>query len=581
MAQRLAHRGPDDFGMFLNDSAGVALAHHRLSIIDLSSNGRQPMSTRDGRWTITFNGEIYNHGELRRELEQLGCTFSSTSDTEVLLYGYRAWGEQVLNRLVGMFAFGIWDAHERTLFLARDRVGKKPLVYFRQGNVLAFASELKALLAVPGCEPVLNPDAVDAYLALGYVPAPLTVFRGTQKLPPGHLLVWQDGQLDVRRYWRPETTVKTLKPQTSGSQGSAIDQFRQLFREAVRLRLRADVPVGLYLSGGMDSSAIAVECAALGQNIEALTVAFDEDKTDLPHAQMVARLFGLRQQIVGASGRQLADDLTNIHWFYDEPFADSSSIPCYYIARETRGRFKVILTGDGGDEALAGYAHYEFAAAKQWIKRCAAAVGLCDGLWHDAWATYFQSKALFRRRFRDELLCEGPARSGGFAGYLEGEPFLQAGPASDTLHRALWADRHVYLPNDLLYKMDIALMSHGIEGRSPFLDHRLLEWCQRLPARQLVRNRSKKCLLRAAYINELPGEILHRHKHGFGAPVMQWLRGPLREIVQSHLPTELFNAEAQTKLMEQFQRKTNLQLARQIWTLLAFAIWAKQWKATW
>jgi asparagine synthase (glutamine-hydrolysing) len=475
-----------------------------------------------------------------------------------------------------MFAFAIWDAHQRALFLARDRVGKKPLVYFSQGKMLAFASELKALLVVPGCKAVLNPDAVDAYLALGYIPAPLTIFRGAQKLPPGHSLVWRAGEMKVRRYWQPETVAKVSRPE-----GDLVEHFRQLFREAVRLRLQADVPVGLYLSGGMDSSAIAAECAVLGQDIEALTVAFDTDTTDLPYARTVARRFGLRQGVVEASGRQLANDLPQIHWFYDEPFADSSSIPCYYIARQTQGRFKVILTGDGGDEALAGYPHYEFVAAKQLLKRCAAAVGWRDGCWRNAWATYFQSKALFRQRRRDELLRGGPARDGGFAGYLESESFLQAGPASDTLHRALWADRHVYLPNDLLYKMDIALMSHGIEGRSPFLDHRLLEWCQQLPSRQLVRNRSKKRLLRAAYRNELPDKVLHRRKHGFGAPVMRWLQSSLHEVVYSHLPTPLFNPLPQQKLLQAFQRKPDAQLVHQLWTLLAFAVWAKQWNATW
>jgi asparagine synthase (glutamine-hydrolysing) len=575
MAERLAHRGPDDFGLFLDQNSGVALAHRRLSIVDLSSNGRQPMTTRDGRWTITFNGEIYNHAALRGELHRLGYTFTSTSDTEVLLYGYQAWGEQVLDRAIGMFAFGIWDSHDRTLFLARDRVGKKPLVYFTHGNTLTFASELKALLAVPGFEPVLNPDAVDAFLALGYIPAPLTIFRGAQKLPPGHLLTWRDGKCNVRRYWQPETAVHSLAVKSD-----PIADFRQLFREAVRLRLQADVPVGLYLSGGIDSSAIAVECAALNQNIAALTVTFDADSTDLPHACTVAKQFGLQHEIVTATGRQLADDLTNIHWFYDEPFADSSSIPCYYIARQTQGRFKVILTGDGGDEALAGYPHYEFVAAKQLLKRSAAAVGLKDGSWRDPRSTYFQSRALFRQRARTELLRACPAHSGGFAGYLKNEPFLQTVPTG-SLHRALWADRHVYLPNDLLYKMDIALMAHGIEGRSPFLDHRLLEWCQRLPAKQLVRYRSKKRLLRRAYRSDLPDEILDRRKHGFGAPVKHWLQGPLRDLLRDYLPTNLLDSAPQKRLHDSFSHKPSAQTAQQLWILLTFAVWAKKWNVRW
>jgi asparagine synthase (glutamine-hydrolysing) len=475
-----------------------------------------------------------------------------------------------------MFAFGIWDAHERSLFLARDRVGKKPLVYFSRGKMLAFASELKALLCVPGCKPTLDSNAVDSFLALGYVPAPLTIFRSVQKLPPGHLLIWRDGRCEVRRYWQPEMVSEICR-----RNGDAVPQFRQLFRDAVRLRLRADVPVGLYLSGGIDSSAIAVECAALGHNIEALTVAFDADATDLPHAEAVARRFNFRHQLVEASGQQFANDLADIHWFYDEPFADSSSIPCYYIARQTQGHFKVVLTGDGGDEAFAGYPHYEFVSAKQLLKRCAAVIGLKDGAWRNRWATYFQSKALFRQSLRRELMRAFPAPNGGFVGYLHDEPFLRAGPTGNTLHQALWADRHVYLPNDLLYKMDIALMSHGIEGRSPFLDHRLLEWCQRLPSRHLVRYRSKKRLLRSAYRNELPGEILRRGKHGFGAPVKHWLQTSLQEHLRSFLPSVFLDAAPQQKLLRAFSRNPDAHLARQLWTLLTFAMWAKRWNATW
>jgi asparagine synthase (glutamine-hydrolysing) len=578
MAERLAHRGPDDFGAFLDDRAGVALAHHRLSILDLSSNGRQPMSTDDGRWTITFNGEIYNHCELRQQLSSRGFTFASTSDTEVLLKGYEAWGPQVLDRLIGMFAFGIWDAREQSLFLARDRVGKKPLVYFVDGKKLAFASELKALLALPGCEATLNPDALDAYLALGYVPAPLTIFRRLSKLPPGHWLTWRDGRIDLHRYWQPENTNESA---FASNDQHHVEQFQERFRSAVGLRLRADVPVGLFLSGGVDSSVIAAECADLGKSVDALTVVFDHDDTDLPHARAVARHFGLRHEVLQASGANVVRDLEKLHWCYDEPFADSSSLPCYYIARHARGHFKVILTGDGGDEAFAGYPHYEFVAAKQHLKRWAAAFGLRDGNFHDPWSTYFQSKALFRRSRRRELLPSGMTRRSGFTKYLEDEPYLRACRPSSALQLALWADRHVYLPNDLLYKTDIALMSQGIEGRSPFLDHRLLEWTQQLPPKQLVQARSKKRLLRTAYRDRLPQEILQRRKHGFGSPMMAWLCGPLAPVLKEQLPSPLLNAAPQRALLAKFSRKPTARLSRQLWTLLTFSIWAKQWGAAW
>lgn len=575
MARRLAHRGPDDFGIFIGDRAEVALAHHRLSILDLSANGRQPMLIDDGRFTITFNGEIYNYCELREELIGQGFHFVTSSDTEVLLKGYQAWGEQVLDRLVGMFAFAVWDAREQSLFLARDRVGKKPLVYVASQDVFAFASELKAVLEVPGCSTRLDPDAVDAYLVLGYVPAPLTIFQGIRKLQPGHSLKWRKGKTVLRRYWCPETACSG-----GAVHEDPLEAFQQLFRESVRLRLRSDVPVGLFLSGGIDSSAIAAECAALGHPVDAFTVVFEHDTIDLPHAVEVAGQLGLRHEVVRTSARDVMDDLVIIHRAYDEPFADSSNIPCYAVARHTQGRFKVILTGDGGDEAFAGYPHYEFAGLKQTAKRWAAAIGLKDGDFRNRWDTYFKSKALFNGVQRAQLLQQPPSRS-DFSTFVDSDPFLNAAIPPDTLHLALWADRHVCLPNDLLYKMDIALMAHGIEGRSPFLDHRLLEWSQRLAKSQLVKGRSKKRLLRAAYAGRLSPSVLNRRKHGFGSPVTAWLRGPLNRLLADHLPTPLLCIEPQKALIERFRARPTAHRGNRLWTLLAFSMWAKQWSATW
>jgi len=576
MRDRLEHRGPDDAGAFLTPDASVALGMRRLAILDLSPKGHQPMTTPDGRFTIVYNGEIYNYVELRAELERQEVPFTSDSDTEVLLHAYAAWGAKALDRLCGMFAFAIWDREERTLFLARDRVGKKPLLYYWDGQRFAFASEMKALLALPECAPRLDPEAVDVYFALGYIPAPLSIFRQVRKLPPGHYLKLADGQLQVTRYWFPECS--DVRP--ASTREGRLEEFRALFEEAVRIRLRSDVPIGLFLSGGVDSSAVAAECVRQGCSLRAFTVAFDQDQTDLPFARQAAAHLGLEQEVIAASGQDLAADLARIVWYYDEPFADTSSVPSYYIAQATQGRFKVILNGDGGDEAFAGYRHYEEIARKQFLKSLAAAAGLKDGRFGQPWQVYFQSKSLLRRRERQELLGAAHSTGDSLGRLLEAEPFLQGYKAPDALHLALWGDRHLYLAHDLLYKMDIALMAHSIEGRSPFLDHRLLEWAQRLPSEDLAQGRAKKVLLRAALRGVLPTEILDRPKYGFGAPVVRWLEGPLQPLLAEYLPTPLLEGEAQARLLRALPQGKAAEYER-IWALLTFAVWAQVWRATW
>jgi asparagine synthase (glutamine-hydrolysing) len=575
MSDRLAHRGPDDAGTF-SDGPTVGLAHHRLSIVDLTTAGHQPMSCDSGRFTLVFNGEIYNYRELRRELQQAGINFTSDSDTEVLLKAYQVWRGDCVAKICGMFAFAVWDRDENSLFLARDRVGKKPLLYYWDGKTFAFASELKAFLTLPACERRLNSDAVDTYLALGYIPAPLSIFRNIFKLLPGHSMTVCDGALTVERYWHPEQETAT----PSKSRTARIAQFRDLFAEAVRVRLRSDVPVGLFLSGGIDSSAIAAECCRQHQPLTAVTVAFDRDDRDLHYARLVARHCGLDHQVIHASGANLADDFPQIIDSYDEPFADTSNVPSFYIARETSSSFKVVLNGDGGDEAFGGYTHYQYVSYKQHLKRLAGLVGLRDGANRDCWQVYFQSKSLFRSSAR-RLLSGGRIRTGGgLEELLARDPFLQSYRPVNALKMAMWADRHIYLANDLLYKMDIALMSQGIEGRSPFLDHRLLEWAQQLPPRDLVWGRSKKTLLRDAFRHELPAAVLDRAKQGFGSPIHHWLQGPLASLVAATLPTPLLAEQPQLDAIRAFaenRRGADIRL----WTLLVFALWAKQWRATW
>jgi len=555
MTDLQAHRGPDGEGIFACPSGDVALGHRRLAILDLSHAGRQPMTSEDGRWTIVLNGEIFNYVELRRELSG---PFRSGTDTEVLLRACAEWGvEKTLARSVGMFAFALWDARERELTMARDRVGEKPLVYFHHARMLAFASELKALTAFH--ERRLDSQAMDAYLALGYVPAPLAIFCGCRKLAPGHLLRFQDGSLEVSRWWHPEQAA----PGRERTRPERVEGLRSLVADAVRLRLRADVPVAIFLSGGVDSSVIAAECARQGAKVQAFTADFGGGHPDLAHATRVAARLQLSHEVLRIDPDRALAGFHKLLWHYDEPFADSSSIPTFALAAALEGRYKVVLNGEGGDEAFGGYRHYEYIAAKQAIKAAVAAVGLADGSTN----VYVESKTAFREGERTRLL-NGSFSGNSLSWLLRRDSYST--PAATALKRALWSDRQLYLSNDLTFKMDIALAARGIEGRAPFLDHRLLEWTQSLQAEELVRGREKKVLLRAAYERDLPPEVLCRPKQGFGAPIEKWLAGPLRELVREATPCPLLEPGPQRKLKGQ-----------KLWTLVALSEWARQWRATW
>jgi len=576
MCDVVFHRGPDDEGLFTSTTGLAALGHRRLSILDLSSRGRQPMATPDGRYAISFNGEVYNYVELRAELQSRGVVFTTGTDTEVVLRAYETWGVNALERLAGMFAFAIWDEGDRRLFIARDRIGKKPLLYYWDGSRFAFCSELKQLLAIPRFRPELDPAAVELYLSFGYIPAPASIFKQVRKLPAAHYLELSGGRLDIRRYWFPERS-KTIP---AADRRQRLEELKSLLSDAVRIRLRSDVPIAMFLSGGVDSAAIAAECGAQGHDIQAFTTTFDHDQTDLPFAELVAKHLGLRHEVVRTTGDAIGDEIHKIIWHYDEPFADTSSIPSYYIARACQGRFRVVLNGDGGDEAFGGYRHYEHVREKQLIKNVAIALGLKDGRVNRPWHVYFQSKSLFRRAERAALLGDRLQADCAVSEFLDSEVFLRAYCSPNALKRALWADRHVYLPNDLLFKMDIALMASHIEGRSPFLDHRLLEWAQELPTRDIVSGSQKKVLLREALRHRLPHEVLDRPKHGFGAPIASWLRNSLADISHAFLPTPLFERRPQLQVLDVF-RQSDGRSAGRVWTLLMFALWAKQWNVSW
>ncbi|MEO8048886.1 MAG: asparagine synthase (glutamine-hydrolyzing) [Acidobacteriota bacterium] len=551
-AQR--HRGPDGSGV-LSD-ADTVIGHCRLAILGLGDAGRQPMTSSDGRWSMVFNGEIFNYLELRSELGGTPGGFPSGTDTEVLLEAIALWGvEATLGRAAGMFALAVWDRGERELTLARDRLGEKPLVYFHDGRTFAFASEMKALCGFH--RGTLEPLAVDAYLALGYVPAPLAIFRGCRKLEPGHVLRFKKGcEPCVTRWWFPE-----LAP-AAGRRGDHIVGLREQMAGAVGQRLRADVPVALSLSGGVDSSVIAAECVRQRVSIQAFTVRFEGESREVDAARAVARHLNLPHRVLTAEAPLEGQGVERIWRHYDEPFADSSAIPSLALARALEGSYKVILNGDGGDEVFGGYRHYEHIRIKQTLKAAAATVGLCDGRGSGA-GVYVQSKVTFRAAERGRFL-------NGYGVGNSVAKVISRAPHQGALKNAQWIDRHLTLANGLNYKTDIAYGAFGIEGRAPFLDHRLGEWADRLHPDELVRGREKKILLRAAYAGDLPAGALNRPKQGFGAPIEQWLRGPLRELAGDMLPCPLLDRQLQAGRGGQ-----------QLWTLLMFAQWARAWGASW
>ena len=583
----LRHRGPDGEGMHVaqmqvqaayGTTPGIALGHRRLAIIDVSG-GQQPLSNEDGSVWISFNGEIYNFPELRRRLEGAGHCFRTRTDTEVLVHLYEDEGPDFLQHLNGMFALALWDATRRTLLLARDRLGEKPLVYRLEPGRLLFASELKSLLEVPGVPREIDPQALDAYLTYQYVPHPLTIYRGIAKLPPAHLALYREGRLEIRRYWQPDFQHEEDRPARDYA-----EELRELLASAVRMRLQSDVPLGAFLSGGTDSSIIVgLMRQESKEPVRTFSIGFPVPEYDeTRYARLVAQRFGSVHEEFRVEPDALAI-LPRLVWHYDEPFADSSAIPTWYVAQRTRQHVTVALTGDGGDELFAGYPRYRAVWLARWFDRLPRLVrrGLAGGYWQALPASPRQKS--LRRRFKrfTEVLGKPPLRR-----YLEWiaifnetrraslytDAFLDSLPNADPLdflaaRAALSSARDpvtsisltdlvTYLPCDLLTKVDIASMAHGLECRPPFLDHRVVELAARMPlARKFRRGRGKRILLET-FADLLPREIQRRPKMGFGVPLDDWFRGPLAAFTRSvlldprSLDRGLFRPEAVTELVE-------------------------------
>ncbi|MGZ5537479.1 MAG: asparagine synthase (glutamine-hydrolyzing), partial [Chthoniobacterales bacterium] len=582
MTAAIRHRGPDDDGFFV--APGVGLGVRRLSIVDLPG-GHQPITNEDGTVHVIFNGEIYNYVELRADLEKRGHHLTTHSDTETLVHLYEEHGVEMLRFLRGMFAFALWDSRKKMLFLARDRLGKKPLNYAVVNDSLYFCSELAPLLDAKLAPWEIDPDALAEYLMFGFISAPRAFVRQLQKLPPAHYLTWQAGRIEVQRYWS-----FTQRPKTTSTYEEAREEVRAKLDESIRLRLRSDVPLGLLLSGGIDSNAILARLVrGLGQKVQAFTIGFAEkeyDETETACAS--AKHFGVEHHVLRGT-TDLLELLPEVVRHYGEPNADKSILPTMLVCGLTRQHVKVALSGDGGDEAFAGYPKHRLRA---WQK-----FSLLPGQFHAETALAIMHGKL--PKFTRVLLPEAPSLFSGefFSGafwprlatqYLQRHAekssralvrYFYAGEM-EPLERMLQWDNTEPLPNSLLAKLDIGSMARSLEVRSPFLDHELVELCARLPNEWKGNSRQGKLILRDIVASDLPPEVLQARKRGFSVPLAQWWRGQAREQIRAgllplHSALQPFLQErAVVELLDEHQAG-RANHAQRLWNLWLLNEWAR------
>ncbi len=551
MTATMVYRGPDDQGFFLHGNVG--LGHRRLSIIDLDS-GRQPIFNEDSSVCVVFNGEIYNYKELRQSLLDKGHAFRTHSDTEVLVHLYEEVGDMFVQQLRGMFSIALWDDRGKKLVLARDRVGKKPLYYtYLDEQCFLFGSEIKAILEDKEVSRQVDLEALDSYLSLLYVPAPLTMFRGIKKLPAGHLLVFQNGKVNIKKYW-------DLHFQEDGghSENHYIERLREVLYEAVRIRLRSNVPLGAFLSGGIDSTVVvSIMSDLLDRPVTTSSVGFElEGYNELPYAREVAEQIrsNHREFTVQPNVESLISELV---WHFDEPFADSSAIPTYYVSKTTREAVKVALSGDGGDEIFAGYSRYYVDSLEQYLRkgsrfikpyllgRLAGAMpewvkgrNMIGHLALDPAEAYARkhSHDLFSREAK-KLLYSGPVREelADFDVYQIFRDYYEDNDATNPLDRALYVDLKTYLVDDILVKVDRMSMANSLEVRAPLLDHHVIEFMATLPPSFKIRFGTRKYILKKTMSHKFSRSLLARKKHGFTVPLAEWLSHELRGMVESHI----------------------------------------------
>jgi len=594
MCQKLVHRGPDDSGIYIESNIG--LGHRRLSIIDLSSKARQPMFNENETVILVFNGEIYNFVELRDSLIRLGHRFQSKTDSEVIIHLYEDYGVGCLEYLEGMFAFVIWDKKKRQLFLARDRLGKKPLYYSLSKNRIVFASEINALKTISDIDFSIDFEALDLYLEYQFIPSPWTIYKGIRKVHPAHYILVDPKKFSTKQYWDVNYCKKL-----NISFPQAVEEAEEKIQQAVKKRMISDVPLGALLSGGVDSSIVVYFMSKLSNgSVRTFSAGFKEESfNELPYAQKVSQTCKTQHyELIVTSNIQ--NDLPKIVSQYGEPFADKSMVPSYYICQEARQHVTVALTGDGGDELCLGYDKYKLRRAiKTYMKlpvklrmKFLGSVGFLLNKsslkqkiirsvmpeykvlsWDDFWWEHFKLK-LYNEEFRKNLNSGfGQERIGNFISKMDIS-------ACESEEKLLWADIHNYLPDDLLVKMDVASMAHSLEVRSPFLDHKVIEFFAQIPLKYKLYKGESKYILKKIAEKYLPAEVIYRKKMGFGMPVSQWVKedflGLLHNYVVENMALwDLFSKDYFFKVL--YQHKKGLaNHGQRIWAMLVLGIWLKE-----
>ncbi|MBC9030955.1 asparagine synthase (glutamine-hydrolyzing) [Sphingomonas sp. JC676] len=614
MTQAIGHRGPDDAGAWLDRERGVALGHRRLAIIDLSPAGHQPMKSASGRYVIVYNGEIYNHTALRAQLEREGHApdWIGRSDTEVLLACIEAWGLRgALAEANGMFAFALWDLRERELILARDRAGEKPLYYGRQGNAILFASELKAITAHPAFEAVVDRAAAAQFMQLGYVPAPLSIWKGINKLPPAHLLVIRPGDKTLAApecYWDFARIAAAGAMDPTEDTPDLVDELDALLRDAVRLRMEADVPLGVFLSGGIDSSVItALMQAQASRPVKTFSIGFEERSFDESgFASGVAKHLGTDHHALRVTPAEVQAVLPELPRIWDEPFADSSQVPTYLVNARARKEVTVALSGDGGDELFAGYNRHVI-GAQIWNKserlpgvvrrgvgaalaapvagRFAHGLSRLTGLGSGVVNLTERLSKVGAVMGADDpadvyarLVSKWPHGGNPIIGGQNERAEIASGSFSDFRNAMLFMDTMTYLPDDILVKVDRAGMAVSLEGRIPFLDHRVIELSWRIPLSAKIKAGRGKHILREVLYRYVPQTLVDRPKAGFAIPIGDWLVGPLRPWVEDLLAPSKIKAQGfldplvVAATWSRFRRGESALLPK-LWCLLMFQAW--------
>jgi asparagine synthase (glutamine-hydrolysing) len=597
MGGPMAHRGPDGRGDWLSPDGRVGLAHRRLAILDLSPAGAQPMTTRDGRFALSFNGEVFNYREIRAELKRLGHAFRSDSDTEVMLAAIGEWGlDSAVSRFIGMFAFALYDVREETLSLVRDRLGIKPLYLASAPGLALFASELKGIAACPAFSREVDRDALQYYLEFQYVPAPFSIYRDARKVPPGHIVeIAPDGSRSARCYWSLlDRWGESGRPR---DEGEWLEELKSLLASSIRYRMISDVPLGAFLSGGIDSSLVAALMRKeAGGPVKTFSIGFSERGYDeSPHARAVAAHLGTDHHEKLCTAQDALSLIRRIPEHYDEPFADSSAIPTMLVSAFTREHVTVSLSGDGGDELFCGYPRYE------WLRKGSAAHRLPAGLRKplggllsrvpnhrvqkagaslredDLARFYFRTVGIFGRDQLPGLLPRVADDSG-----LDWFSTFRDPRLASPLDRAMATDIRTYLVDDILTKVDRASMAYSLEARVPLLDHRIVEFAARLPIAMKVRGGSAKYLLRRALHELVPKALVERPKMGFGIPLDRWLRGELRPMVEAYLAPERVRREGflvpegVSRVVAGHMSGKHNHMYR-LWALLVFSMWRERW----